>query len=137
MSHRTLYQALALISVIAGVLGAQGTKVKARHETQSQLRAEAKISEADARKVALAEVPNGKLQSSELEREGGRLIYSFDIKVTGKSGIEEVHVDALDGKVIAHEHETPKDEKKEAKAEKKEAKADRKDAKAEAAKKKP
>ncbi len=35
----------------------------------------------------------------------GRLIYSYDIKVAGKPGIEEVHVDAMTGAVIATEHE--------------------------------
>src|SRR3954469_13103172 len=47
----------------------------------------AKISEVDAAKTALAKVPNGKISSMELERENGKLIYSYDIKVPGKSGI--------------------------------------------------
>ena len=37
----------------------------------------------------------------------------------GKPGIEEINVDALTGKVIAHEHESPKAEKMEAAQEKK------------------
>ena len=43
----------------------------------------------------------------------GKLIYSFDIKVAGKSGIEEVAVDAMTGKVLAVKHESPKQEAKE------------------------
>ena len=43
----------------------------------------------------------------------GKLIYSFDIKVAGKSGIEEVAVDAMTGKVLVVEHESPKQEAKE------------------------
>jgi uncharacterized membrane protein YkoI len=85
-----------------------------KKETQSSLRKEAKISEAAARATALKEVPNGKVKSSELERENGKLIYSFDIAVAGKTGIEEVNVDAIDGSVVAHEHESAKTEKKEA-----------------------
>jgi hypothetical protein len=50
----------------------------------------------------------------ELEREKGKLIYSYDIKVTRKSGIEEVSVDAMTGKVLSVEHETPAQERKEA-----------------------
>jgi uncharacterized membrane protein YkoI len=66
-------------------------------------------------------VPGGTIQSAELEREHGKLIYSFDMKVAGKSGIEEVNVNAVTGKLVAHEHESPTAEKKEAAAEKKEA----------------
>lgn len=87
---------------------------------QSATAPKPKISEADARVVALREVPGGKIQSSELEREHGHLIYSFDIKVTGKRGVEEVNVDALTGKVLAHEHEGPAAERKEKAAEAKE-----------------
>ena len=85
--------------------------------SQSALRREAKISEAAARKTALAAVPGGKVQSHELERENGRLIYSYDIKVAGKSGVEEVNVDAKTGEIVAHEHEDAKAEAKEKKAE--------------------
>jgi uncharacterized membrane protein YkoI len=67
-------------------------------------------------------VPGGKVQSHELEREKGKLIYSYDIKVAGKSGIEEVNVDAMTGEIVAHEHEDAKTEAKEKKAEAKEKK---------------
>jgi uncharacterized membrane protein YkoI len=83
-------------------------------ESQAALRKEAKISEATARATALAQVSNGTIKSSELERENGKLIYSFDITVPGKTGIEEVNVNAIDGTVVGHEHESPKAEKKEA-----------------------
>ena len=86
----------------------------AKSESQGSLRKEAKISEKTARATALKEVPNGKIKSSELERENGNLIYSFDIVVAGKPGVEEVNVNAIDGSIVAHEHETAKSEKKEA-----------------------
>jgi uncharacterized membrane protein YkoI len=88
-------------------------------ETQAQLRKEAKISEETARATALGQVPNGTVKSSELEREHGKLIYSFDITAPGKTGIEEVNVNAIDGTVVAKQHESPKTEKKEAAQEKK------------------
>ncbi|MEO5903370.1 MAG: PepSY domain-containing protein [Gemmatimonadaceae bacterium] len=97
-------------------------KPTARKDTPASLRREAKISEKTARATALKEVPNGKIKASELERENGNLIWSFDIKVAGKSGIEEITVNAVTGAVVTHEHETPKTEKKEAAAEKKEKK---------------
>ena len=100
---------------------------QARHETQAALRAEAKISMAAARKTALSLVPKGRVKSSELERENGRLLYSFDIATRGKSGIDEVQIDALTGAQIgAVVHESKKDEKAEAKAEAKEMKVDMK-----------
>lgn len=78
----------------------------------------AKISMKRARATALAKVPGGKVRAEELEREHGRLIYSFDIKAPGKSGIEEVQVDAIHGGIVSMTHETPKAERKEARQEK-------------------
>ena len=98
-------------------------KATKKVETQAQLQAEAKITETAARATALKEVPNGTVKSSELEREKGKLIYSFDISAPGKSGVEEVNVNAIDGTVVAKEHESAKTEKKEAAQESKEKKA--------------
>jgi len=82
----------------------------------------AKVSMKTARATALAKVPGGKIKRAELEREKGRLIYSFDIRVPGKSGIEEVQVDATDGSVVSVVHETAKKERQEAQQEKMEKK---------------
>ncbi len=76
--------------------------------------AEAKITDAVARETAMKEVPGGMIKEGGLEREDGKLIYSFDIAVTGKEGIEEVAIDAITGKVLSKVHETPADEAKEA-----------------------
>lgn len=89
----------------------------------AKLKAEAKVKEGEAMATAMKEVPNGKIESGEIERENGKLIYSFDMKVPGKSGVEEVNVDAMTGGVVAKEHETAKQEKAEAKMEAKEHKA--------------
>jgi len=56
------------------------------------------------------------LPPGEIEREGGKLIYSFDMKVPGKSGIDEVNIDAMTKQLVSHQHETPKAEHAEAKA---------------------
>lgn len=90
-----------------------------KKEVPAKLAAKAKIAEAAAAATALAKVPGGKIESVELEEEDGKLIYSYDIKVAGKKGIEEIHVDAISGAVIKAEHETPADEKKEAENDKK------------------
>ena len=102
------------------------TAAKPKPETQAQLKKEAKISVEAATATALAAVPGGKVAAHELEREKGKLIYSFDIKVAGKSGIEEVAVDAMTGAMIETVHETPADEAKEAAADKKAAAAAKK-----------
>ena len=94
-----------------------------KEESQAALQKEAKISEAAARVTALGQIPNGTVKSSELEREHGKLIYSYDITVPGKTGIDEVNVNAMDGAVVAKQHETPKAEKTEAAKEAKEKKA--------------
>ena len=88
-----------------------------KRETQADLQKEAKIAETDARATALKEVPNGTVKSEELEREKGKLIYSYDISVPGKSGVEEVNVNAIDGSVVGKMHESAKTEKAEAKQE--------------------
>jgi uncharacterized membrane protein YkoI len=112
---------LTIAFVLAGPTraSAQVPKRLAKKEVSSQaaLRAEAKIPESDARKTALAAVPGGRVKSHELERENGKLIYSYDIKVAGKAGIEEVNVDAMTGAIVAHEHEDAKAEAREKKAE--------------------
>ena len=82
-----------------------------------------KITAGAAMAIAQGKVPAGKVKSHELEREKGHLIYSFDFVVKGKSGIDEVNVDAMTGAVIAVAHEGPKAERQEAVKEKKEAAA--------------
>ena len=113
------------------------TRKASRKSEQAQLRAEAKISRDSAQKIALAQVPNGKVSKRELERENGTVVYSFDIKVKGQPGWEEVNVSAIDGSVVSKEHETAKQEAAEKRAEKKGEKAEMKMEKQEAKPKKP
>ena len=90
---------------------------------KENLKALTKITKDSATKVALAQVAAGsKVKASELEREKGTIVYSYDITVPGQTGIDEILVSAIDGSVVAHEHETPKMEKAEAKKEKAEKK---------------
>lgn len=106
---------LPLLLLLPQALPAQGVTVK--EETPGLLR-QAKISADSALKVALARVPHATMKSGEIEKDDGRLVYSFDLVVAGKSGIDEVQVDAVTGKVVAVEHESPEDEAKEAAKEK-------------------
>jgi uncharacterized membrane protein YkoI len=118
-SRSSILAALAaLMLAVSPVVAQAQDKPAAKPEPQAQLKAEAKISLAKAKKTALAQVPHGTIKSSELEREKGKLIYSFDIATKGKSGIDEVNVDAVTGALVGGvEHESPKAEKADAKAE--------------------
>jgi hypothetical protein len=109
--------AFAALPVLAG---AQTSK---KAESKKTIQSEAKITEAAAREIAIRQVPNGTVKSSELEREKGKLVYSFDITAPAKTGVDEVLVDAISGKVISIEHESPMMEKAEARKEAKEAKS--------------
>jgi uncharacterized membrane protein YkoI len=115
----TLLGAFLLVSSTAAA-----QKTAAKHETEAQLKAEAKIPEATARATALAKVPGGKVKKYELERENGKLLYSYDIATPGKSGIDEVQVDAITGATVGDVvHESAATERKEAAKEAKEAKS--------------
>lgn len=77
-----------------------------------------KITMEQARATALKKAP-GKVTSEELENEKGKLIYSFDI-ATSKTGVTEVNVDAMNGKIVAVQHENAAKEAAEKKQEAKE-----------------
>jgi len=81
---------------------------------QAKLMAEAKVSKETAQASALAKVPNGTVKESELEKEHGKLIWSFDITTPDSKDIKEVAVDAITGEVVAVDTETPEDQAKEA-----------------------
>ncbi len=80
--------------------------------------ADAKISKADAQAIALARVPNGTIKEAELEKEHGKLIWSFDVATPDTKDITEVNVDAITGAVVGVDIESAEKEAKEAKAEK-------------------
>ena len=85
---------------------------------QEKLARQAKITKERAQEVALRRAP-GTVESSELEREHGKLVYSFDIR-NAKGTIDEVQVSAITGRVVRVEHETRKQEEAEKRKEKKE-----------------
>lgn len=81
--------------------------------TKEELGAMAKVTQADAQKTALATLEDpskGTVKSAELEAEHGCLVYSFDIEVAGKTGVQEVQIDDGNGKILSNKHESPKAE---------------------------
>ena len=70
-----------------------------------------KIDKDQATKTALERAPGGKIESMELEDEGGKSVWSFDLRV-GKT-IREIQVDSETGAIVSDKVETPKQEKDE------------------------
>ncbi|MGZ4973630.1 MAG: PepSY domain-containing protein [Limisphaerales bacterium] len=81
--------------------------------------AKPKLTEAQAGKLALKKVPNGKLGEGELEMENGILVYSFDISLPDSKSIVEVQVNAVTGSIVDVAVEGPAEQAKEAAADKK------------------
>ena len=82
-------------------------------EGQAKPQTGAKISKEDAQKTALAKVPNATVKEAELEKEDGKLIWSFDLTTPDTKDITEVNVNAVTGEVVSVEKESAADESKE------------------------
>jgi uncharacterized membrane protein YkoI len=110
---------VGIILTAAALAGCSTEKSEAdKQAAEAKLMAEAKISKADAQATALAQVPNGTVKEGELEKEHGKLIWSFDISTPGTTDIMEVNVDAMTGTVVSTDKEKAEDEAKESKKEK-------------------
>jgi hypothetical protein len=101
------FLAAALLAVAAPAAAQQHAAPSYRREVPARLLRRATISEDSARSIVMARIPGATVQALELENEHGRLIWSWELKVPGKTGIEEVNVNALDGSIVGVEHEGP------------------------------
>jgi uncharacterized membrane protein YkoI len=86
--------------------------------TEAELLTQAKITKAQAEKIALARVPRGKIQSGEIENEHHALVWSFDIVMPGSRDITEVLVNAKTGKIVEVSTENPTAQAQESSADK-------------------
>lgn len=107
-----MYKPTLSLVALAGAL--TFTHAFAAEPSQAQLKAQAKVSQEHATKTALARVPNGKVQSAELEREHGKLVWSFDLAQDGNGGVTEIQVDARTGKIVSQKNESAAQEASEA-----------------------
>jgi hypothetical protein len=98
----------------AGLLASGASGCATEKQEQVELQAQAKISREAAQQTALAKVPGGTVKDGELEKEKGKLIWSFDITTSSSKDIAEVAVDAITGAVVAVDIETPEQQAKEA-----------------------
>jgi len=87
--------------------------VPATSDLPAELVARAGIPVEQARRTARGRLPGATISAEELEDEGGRLIYSFEMTTAGAPGIDEVNVDAADGSLIGVQHEGPAQERAE------------------------
>lgn len=76
----------------------------------SKLASRAKITRAQAETIVLKKVLGATVKEAELEEEHGALVWSFDLSRPGTRELTEIHVDAITGKVISTEIETPEHE---------------------------
>ena len=99
-------------ALTAGLLAGCASE-KSEQAQQAGLEAQARITKAAAQQTALQQVPNGTIKESEIEKEHGRLIWSFDIAVPDSKNIKEIAVDAMNGEVVSVETETAEQEARE------------------------
>lgn len=99
-------------------MGEQGENGEGGAQNQAALAREAKVTMEQARATALGRA-SGNIESGELEREHGHLVYSFDIR-NPKGTITEVQVNAMTGKIARVEHENKKQETSEKRIERRE-----------------
>ncbi len=81
---------------------------ESEQQQEAKLARQARITKEQAQETALKRAP-GNVESAELEREHGKLVYSFDIR-NAKGTIDEVQVSAITGKIVRVEHENKKQE---------------------------
>ena len=91
-----------LIDIAAALLIPAGAHAQQLTGSEAHLRA--RITQDSARSVALARVPRGAVQANALKLEGGILVYIYDISVPGKEGLEELHVSAVDARIVSVQH---------------------------------
>jgi uncharacterized membrane protein YkoI len=106
MRIKTILCSAAVAALLAGC-------ATEKSESQAQLMSQAKVNKETAGQTALAKVPNGTIKDSELEKENGKLQWSFDLATPGSSDITEVNVDAITGDVISVDKESAQSEAKE------------------------
>ena len=116
--NRTLIIGSLITALAAAAASSAGTECSIHPQkgaTNAQLTGLAKVSRADAEKTALAGVKSpATVAEAELESEHGCLVWSLDLKVTGKTGVQEVQVDAGTGKMLSQKHESAAQESTEA-----------------------
>lgn len=110
MKMQTLAGSLLATLLLTGC----ATEHHEHHADQARLMREARISKETAEQTALARVPAGTVKAGELEKEHGKLQWSFDLATPDTQDITEVNVDAVTGDVLSVQQESAESEAQEA-----------------------
>jgi uncharacterized membrane protein YkoI len=116
---RSNYKTVFSILILTALFSLASTNISAQKKENAKLAAQAKITMDAARETALKRAP-GTIEEGALEKENGKLIYSFDIRTSDRE-ITEVQVDAKTGEIVSVEKE---DAAKEAAEKKQDSKKD-------------
>jgi uncharacterized membrane protein YkoI len=112
--NRTIMKIKMIVCTTLAAALLAGCITEKSEARQAKLTAKARISRDHAEKTALAKVPNGAIKEAEIEKEHGKLIWSFDMTTPDTKDITEVNVDAVTGDVVSVEKESAESEAKEA-----------------------
>lgn len=88
---------------VAITVAAIGSGTIALEEDSPGLSERARVTDANARVIALQRVPGGSIVEAELEEERGRLVYSYEIRVADGRGI--VEIDARTAAVLSEQRQ--------------------------------
>src|SRR5437660_12406394 len=110
---------MGILRLTVGMVLGFAAATFAAEPSEAELMKQAKITKAEAEKIALAKVSHGIVKSAEIEKEKGHLVWTFDIAKPNTNDITEILVDAKTGKIISTQTESPRDQAKEAAADKK------------------
>jgi hypothetical protein len=111
---RILIALLAATPLVA--LPALDCSIKGKRTmSAARMKALAKVDPAKARKAALDKVgaPGATISGGGLEVAEGCLLYSYDVKVPGQKGFQEIFIDAGTGAVLKVDYESPARERAE------------------------
>ena len=95
MNTKRIASSLLIVSLVTGLTGCL-----TEEKREANLEAGAKLTASDAERIALKKVPGGTVKESQLEKEKGKLVWSFDIAAPGSTDLTEVHVDAVTGAIL-------------------------------------
>ncbi|HEY6046941.1 MAG TPA: PepSY domain-containing protein [Pyrinomonadaceae bacterium] len=115
--HLVLVAGIAILVGASFAVARPSLAVQENDAQQEKLARQAKITKEQAQETALKRAP-GNVESAELEREHGKLVYSFDIR-NARGTIDEVQVSAITGRIVRVEHENKKQEAAEKRADQK------------------
>jgi uncharacterized membrane protein YkoI len=90
---------------VATIVGAIAAQAVALEEDRPGLLQQTRVTDANARVIALRQVPGGRIVEAELEEEGGQLVYEYEIRVADGRGLVEVAIDARTGAVLSEERD--------------------------------